>query len=131
MLTPGRGYSNSRLASLEEAVARLTARLPLPSGREAAGRHRRAGIHRGITVDAISHGAFGTVKLVYWDGTAYRSAKDGSGNDITVEAGGYSLNDTETIEADTAVWVHHLDDNTWEVFSGNCAVRDWTLADEA
>jgi hypothetical protein len=86
---------------------------------------------RGITLDAITHGTFGTVKLVKWNGTDDYESITGDSADITVEAGGYLLNDGETIEVDTAVILSMMDDGTFEVANSNCAVRDWDLADEA
>lgn len=90
----------------------------------------RVAIHRAITVDPITRDTPGTVKLVYYNGADYTSADSGGGTDVTVECGGFALNTGESIAADTAGFIIHMLDNTWEWFGGNCAVRDWELADE-
>lgn len=129
-LTPGRGFDNSRLADTEARADRLQPNLSPRHSRDAQPPPRRNGRHRGITVDEIAHGSFGTVKLVYWNGTGYTVAKDADVEDITIEAGWYLGNTTDPIPADTAVTVQFYYDNTWEIDNGWCAARDWDLQEE-
>lgn len=129
MITPGRGYDNSRLAQLEAIV--LDLQLRLTASRDARPFSNQRGIHRVVTIDAISRATPGTVKLVYWNGAAYAAALDASDVEITVECRGYMLQTGETVVADAAGFAQHLDDGTWEWLSGNCAARDWLLSGES
>lgn len=130
MLTPGRGWDNSRLSDAEVRGDRLARVKDARHSRDAQPFSRRHGFHRGITVDEIAHGSFGTVKLVYWNGTGYTAAKDADDADVTVEAGWYLGNADSPVPANTAVKVQHYDDNTWEIDNGWCAERDWELEEE-
>lgn len=128
-MKPGLGYQSSRQRTLERHVA-ASDRVPPNQGREANPRYHRNGRHRGITVDAITQGAAGTVKLVYHNGTGFTSAVTSAPANITVEAYCYMLNTADTIAADTAVILMHMDDGTWEIIAAHCEVRDWDLEEE-
>ena len=85
---------------------------------------------RGITIDSITRGTPGTVKLVRKVAGVYESYKDVDSADLTIEADSYLSNSGDTIAADTAVFVEFFPDGTWEVVNAHCEVRDWTLDDE-
>jgi len=128
-MKPGFGYTSSRVRDTERTLAD-TGRNPPHQGRFGNPRFRESGIHRGITVDTISQGAAGTVKLVYHNGHGFKAARDTSNALVTVEAYCYLLNADDTIPANTAVILQHFDDNTWEIISAHCDVRDWELTEE-
>lgn len=125
MLQPGRGKDHSRLRNLERAQSLQNNRLIPPDSRPAAPLIPRYGIWRAICTSPITRASAGQVQLVYFNGTAYVSVE----GDPKV-CRGFMLNTDETIAAEQALWVVHLPDNTWEVFSGNCKVRDWLLSGE-
>ncbi len=130
MLVPGRGFENSRLSDTEVRGDRMLRTKDARHSRDAQPFAPRRGFHKGITVDTIAHGSFGTVKLVYWTGTGYASVKDADDEDVTIEAGWYLGNTDSDVPGNTAVIVQFFDDLTWEIQNGWCEERDWELEDE-
>jgi hypothetical protein len=125
MLSPYRGSDESRQRDLEQQRAAEREQRVLPDFRSAAAAVPRFAIHRAIALDEITRGTFGTVKIAYWNGSAYVDSGQ------TVECGGYLLNSGQTILVDQAIFIVHLPDNTWEVLNGNCSIRDWLLDGES
>ena len=129
-MKPGQGYTTSRVRDAERQLA-ASDRSEVQQGRLARPVARRAGIHRAITVDIITHATAGTVKLFYWDGTKYRQSRNPSdGTEVTVEAWCCILNEADTIDANTVCIVQHIDDNTWEIISAYCDARDWVFTED-
>lgn len=123
-MQPGRGKDHSRLRETERRQAAHQLRLQPPASRVAAQFNERVGIWRAVATATITRASPGEVMLVYHNGTGYM---DSGKRKVCM---GYSLNTDETIAADQALWVIHLGDNTWEVFNGNCKIRDWLLEGE-
>ncbi len=119
MSTPGKGRSSSRLWDVENRQAEQSERLAPPDCRVPAPFGSRGAVHRAVALAAITRGTFGEVAIYYWNGTAYVD----SGK--RVNAGGFLLNTGQSILVNQAIFVIHLPDNTWEVLTGNCAVKDW------
>lgn len=119
MLTPGRGYDNSRLADTEVRGNRLLRVKDARHSRDAAPFILRRGKHRGITQTAVTRNTAGTVRLFYWNGTRW------AWTDVTVYARAALLNTADTIAASTAVYVELFADGQWEATNANCDVADW------
>lgn len=85
---------------------------------------------RGITVDAISHGSPGTVKLVKKTASGYELMTDVEEAELTVEADFYLGNTGDSIAANHAVTVLRFPDGSYEIVNAWCDERNWTLAGE-
>lgn len=85
---------------------------------------------RGVAVDTLGHATTGTVNLVKKTSSGYFYMRNGDGDHLTLEASAYSLNTSESIEADTPVYLSQFEDGSIEATSGNCALKDWDLEDE-
>lgn len=85
---------------------------------------------RGVTADSLTRTTAGTVNLIERQSGGIYYQMDGSDNPLSIEAYAASLNDDETIAANTFVYVNYFEDGYFEAISGNCEVRNWEAANE-
>lgn len=118
MLTPGRGYSASRLWTTEEGVRRHDASKDARHSRDAKPFSQQRGRHRGKTMAALAKGETVEVAIWYHDGTEYIDSQK------RVTARCWFLNEADTIAADTKVFVERMPDLSWEITQAWCEVDD-------
>lgn len=91
------------------------------------------GVQMAVSQATITRAAPAACRVIVHDTTIaneYKFLRDVNNEYVEITVGAYSANSSESIEAETALYVNAWPSGRWEPIGGNCEVRDWQTPDE-